>query len=175
MVFIWFLLHSDDHLTGKVRINKTNIFPDWEEFAFVQMDRSHMVLVFPGKVEQPWRELSEINDQSEDTWKQVKDAQIDPQHIWPAVSGQLCPSPVYRSPLALSGAREEWEEGKEEKLLRERQGGAVDRSTPTSVSPPQCCVHVNDWWLSFGVFVQREDCKLFSIKILRQKWGEKNL
>lgn len=62
-----FFLRSDDLLTEKVRINKTNIFPDWEEFEFVQMDRSHMVLVFPGKVEQPWRELSEINDQSDET------------------------------------------------------------------------------------------------------------
>lgn len=62
-----FFLCSDDLLTEKVRINKTNIFPDWEEFGFVQMDRSHMVLVFPGKVEQPWRELSEINDQSDET------------------------------------------------------------------------------------------------------------
>lgn len=62
-----FFSRSDDCLTGKVRINKTNIFPDWEEFGFVQMDRSHMVLVFPGKVEQPWREQSEINDQSDET------------------------------------------------------------------------------------------------------------
>lgn len=54
---------------------------------------------------------------------------------WARGPALLCLSPVYRSPSALSGAREEWEEGTED---TERQGGAVDRSTPTFVSPLRC-------------------------------------
>lgn len=50
-----------------------------------------MVLVFPGKVEQPWRELSEIKDEPP---KQVKDGQT-----WTNPPSSPDPVPLFRVSL----------------------------------------------------------------------------